>query len=375
MIWCGLDIATAFSETISERFPQETQHPPIYFLCSESTNSLCLSLIDDCIGGIPESHVLTIADGEAGKTLQTCETIFNWLSENRALRNAILINVGGGALSDVGGFCASTYLRGIEFWNIPTTLLSMVDASVGGKTGINLNHHKNYIGTFTQPKWVFISPQWLQTLSEKELFSGWAEVIKHGIIAGGNHYDQVLGNLPSVYDHPSWLQILQWNVKLKSKIVASDFTEKSERKLLNLGHTVGHAIESWSHDVGRPVTHGHAIAWGLLIETGLSVGGMVNEKGELQSVDSESTLNGASKYLYDSLKQTIVANYANIHFTLADIPKLLNYIKADKKNENNTLLFSLAFAPGECRYNIVVNLKDIELQLQKHMAAFNTPEV
>ncbi|MEY4041484.1 MAG: 3-dehydroquinate synthase [Bacteroidota bacterium] len=345
MIWCGLDIATEFSEALSSRFDSTSNNtiapkPDVFFLCSHSTHSLCLSFIDDCVGGIPESNILTIPDGEEAKSLIVCESIFNWLQSNNAQRGSLLINIGGGALCDVGGFCASTYLRGIEFWNIPTTLLAMVDASVGGKTGINLGHYKNYIGTFTQASHIFITPHWLKTLPQTEILSGWAEVIKHGILLGGKAWQQVQQPMPNTNDYQAWLSILQWNIKIKSRIVSEDFEEKGQRKLLNLGHTIGHALESFSLDQGKAIPHGFAVAWGLALESALAI--------------SVSTEQETSQDFHQCIKEIVQNLYPPIHFTQSDIPALMNYIRADKKNNNDTLLFSMAFAPGDCRFNIPV---------------------
>lgn len=370
MIWCGLDIATAFSEVLSERMaqsisaisnlaqsnaanPNETAPTKIFFLCSESTQAMCDDLIDDTIGNISKDNMLIIPDGEVGKTLQICETIYSWLKNNGADRNALLINVGGGALCDVGGFCASTYMRGIEFWNIPTTLLAMVDASVGGKNGINLGHHKNYIGTFNAASHVFVSPHWLKTLPREQLLSGWAEVLKHGILIGGKHYQQSIKNVPNTHDHQTWLPILQWNIKVKSSIVERDFTESGERKLLNLGHTIAHALESWSHDTKQAVSHGTAVAWGLVIETKLAI--------------ATSEIPAETKALHECIESFVQSLYPRVPFGVNDIPSLINYIKADKKNTNEALLFSVAWAPGNCKYNIKISPDSVVQVLQNHL--------
>lgn len=346
MIWCGLDIATEFSEALSSRFEGRSNDaffskPDVFFLCSQATHPLCLSLIDDCVGGIPDSNILTIPDGDDAKNLTVCETIYTWLKDNNAQRSSLLINIGGGALCDVGGFCASTFLRGIEFWNIPTTLLAMVDASVGGKTGINLGHYKNYIGTFSQASHIFITPYWLKTLPENEILSGWAEVVKHGILSGGKAWMQVQQPIPNTKDHQAWLSILEWNIKVKSHIVTADFAEKGERKLLNLGHTIGHALESLSLDQSNTIPHGVAVAWGLLMESDLAI--------------QLSTQREATVHLHQQIKTIVDGLYTPIHFSLNDIPVLMNYIRADKKNHHETLLFSMAFAPGDCGYNIAVS--------------------
>ena len=362
MIWCGLDIAAEFSEALSARLDRTPSadiapKPDVFFLCSVSTRSLCLSFIDDCVGGIPDTHILTIPDGEEAKNLFVCEKIFDWLKENQAQRSALLINIGGGALCDVGGFCASTYLRGIEFWNIPTTLLAMVDASVGGKTGINLGHHKNYIGTFTQASHIFVTPHWLKTLPPSEILSGWGEVIKHAILQGDTAWEQIQRSIPQPNDYQTWLNVLQWNIKIKSRIVNEDFEEKGPRKLLNLGHTVGHALESLSFDKANPVPHGTAIAWGLVIETAIAI--------------SLSNKKATTEAMYLSLKNLVSRLYPPIQIQQNDIPALMNYIRSDKKNNQELFLFSLAYAPGDCHYNVPVSSESITQALQNHVCDIN----
>lgn len=349
MIWTGLDIATAVTEALAKRPSSQS----IYFLCSTDTESLCHELIHTAELGVDPKHIFTVPNGEIAKNLHTAETIFQWLQGSGAMRNALLINVGGGALCDVGGFCAATYMRGITYWNIPTTLLAMVDASVGGKNGINLGHHKNYIGTFQQPERVFVSPHWLQTLPHTELLSGWAEVIKHGVLSGGKQFQQILKPIPAVTDHQTWSGILTWNIKVKSRIVEADFTEQGERKLLNLGHTIGHALESWSHDQQSPIAHGNAVAWGLVLETALAC--------TCAEAPQET------EALYHSLKQLVQSMYPPIKYGNMDIPSLIDYIRADKKNQDESLLFSLAFTPGNCKYNCEISAETVVQILQDHV--------
>jgi 3-dehydroquinate synthase len=161
------------------------------------------------------------------------------------------------------------------------------------------------------------------------------------VINGGKHFQQITKVMPSLSDQQAWLALIEWNIKTKSRIVESDFTEAGERKLLNLGHTIGHALESWSHDASEPVAHGHAIAWGLVIETQLAIDVSPNRD--------------ETKALQESLYALVAATYPPIPYNLKDIPQIMNYIRADKKNQHETLLFSLAFAPGNCQYNIAIS--------------------
>jgi 3-dehydroquinate synthase len=336
MIWTGLDIATALSQALEQRVASGS----VFFLCSQRTQTLCDELIELAEIQVTPNQILSLPDGELAKNLAACERVYEWLQKQGAQRDALLINVGGGALCDVGGFCGATYMRGIAFWNIPTTLLAMVDAAVGGKNGINLGHHKNYIGTFQEAEKVFVAPRWLNTLPASELLSGWAEVIKHGILSGGKKHLQILKPIPPIHDQQQWLDILEWNIKVKSRIVEADFKESGSRKLLNLGHTIGHALESWSLDMKRPISHGCAVAWGLVIETFLAI-------AKSQNADE-------TRRHHQEISELVKSLYPNVGYRSDDIPALMSYILADKKNQQQELLFSLAFAPGDCAYNVMV---------------------
>jgi 3-dehydroquinate synthase len=233
----------------------------------------------------------------------------------------------------------------------------MVDASVGGKTGINLGHYKNYIGTFSTATHIFITPHWLKTLPENEVLSGWGEVIKHGILLGGKAWTEVQQPIPNTNDHQAWLSILDWNIKIKSRIVNADFEEKGQRKLLNLGHTIGHALESLCLDQEKPIPHGFAIAWGLVMESALAT--------------KSSPKVEATESLHQTIKSIVEGLYDPIHFGEADIPALMNYIRADKKNNHDKLLFSMAFAPGECDFNISVSAEAVIQVLNQYVGHTN----
>jgi 3-dehydroquinate synthase len=233
----------------------------------------------------------------------------------------------------------------------------MVDASVGGKTGINLGHYKNYIGTFSTATHIFITPHWLKTLPQNEVLSGWGEVIKHGILLGGKAWIQVQQPIPNTNDHQAWLSILDWNIKIKSRIVNADFEEKGQRKLLNLGHTIGHALESYCLDQEKPIPHGFAIAWGLVMELALAT--------------KSSPKVEATESLHQTIKSIVEGLYDPIHYAQADIPALMNYIRADKKNNHDKLLFSMAFAPGECDFNISVSAETVIQVLNQYVRHTN----
>ena len=289
----------------------------VFILVDENTKKHCLKKLSS----LPISYsLIQIKSREKNKNLRTCEKIWNELSKKNADRRSLLINLGGGVISDLGGFCASTYKRGIDFTNIPTTLLSQVDASVGGKTGIDFNSYKNQIGTFAFPKAVFIDAVFLKTLTKRELASGFAEVIKHGLIADADYWRSVR---TKGKDGMANEEIISHSVNIKNEIVKADPFEKGLRKALNFGHTIGHAIESASLKTKKPLLHGEAIASGMICEAYISrkVLGLKDEELDeitsfIVSIFQPSTVKHSTKSLLAFMKQDKKNNNAEINFTL-----------------------------------------------------------
>lgn len=230
-----------------------------FILCDENTEHYCLPLL---AGAIEEAQVISIRSGEQHKTLSTCEAIWTALTRRHADRRALLVNLGGGVICDLGGFAAACYKRGIDFINVPTTLLAMVDASVGGKTGVDFDGFKNQIGVFRAAAEVLICPAFLDTLEERQLRSGLAEVVKHYLIADAAAFHGVEKNASMAYDLP----LIERAVQIKSHFTAADPGETGIRKALNYGHTVGHALESYRLAGADPLLHGEAIAIGMAVE-------------------------------------------------------------------------------------------------------------
>lgn len=284
--------------------------------------------------------VVTLPSGEENKKLENVAKVWEFLSRKGADRKSVLINIGGGMLTDLCGFAATTFKRGIDFINIPTTLLSQVDASVGGKTGINFNGLKNEIGTFREPKAVVISVQFLKTLDKPNLLSGFAEMIKHGLIFSPAHLAELKTiNFENV-DFDALKEIIRHSVEVKEHFVKHDPYEKNIRKALNFGHTIGHAIESLAMEQKRPVLHGFAIAWGMMAELYLSqeVCGLANETVDemtswISSVYGKFTIEDADYELIFSLMQHDKKNEANrINFTLIeDVGKFIINQNCDKE--------------------------------------------
>ncbi len=298
-----------------------SKYSKIGILVDENTKEFCLPLLSE----IKKSVIIEIKSGEQNKNIDTCNLIWNQLTKNSFDRDSLLINLGGGVIGDMGGFCASTYKRGIDFIQIPTSLLAMVDASVGGKLGIDFNGLKNQVGLFSNPKTVIINPKFLETLSENELKSGFSEVVKHALITDKYSWNH-LKNTP--FQDLDWEEIIESSVQIKNKIVMSDPKEKGERKKLNFGHTFGHAIESYYLQKGTPILHGEAIFMGIILESELS-SLSVSEKNDIK-------------------------NYILSNFSLPYTPSksnLLNFLRNDKKNFEEKINFSLLEGIGNCTIN------------------------
>jgi 3-dehydroquinate synthase len=282
----------------------------------------------------------TFDAGEANKNLATCSLIWHWMTEAGFDRKALIINLGGGVTGDMGGFCAATYKRGIRFINIPTTLLSQVDASVGGKLGIDFNGFKNHIGVFSQPEAVIISELFLGTLPESELRSGYAEVIKHGLIRSSNYFHCLKAE---GWKDQSWRDIIEKSVSIKKEVVEKDPKESGMRKILNFGHTIGHAFESYYLDTSNHLLHGEAIAIGMICETYLS-----HKKLGLSLLEMEQII------------QMLKSVFGKIDFHEEDFPAIIELCNQDKKNEGKSINFSLLKHIGVCDYNISVSKEEIE---------------
>ncbi|MFH1005187.1 MAG: 3-dehydroquinate synthase [Bacteroidota bacterium] len=320
-----------------ELFFNRNKYSKIIFLVDENTKKYCLPIIYKSVPALNKTSVISIKSGEKHKNIITCAAIWKALSDNKADRKSLLINLGGGVISDIGGFAASVFKRGIDFINIPTTLLAMVDASVGGKTGINFNGIKNEIGFFSFPKIVFIHPIFLKTLNKRHLVSGFAEVIKHGLIADKNYWNKVKETNAL---HTEWQEIITRSVEIKNKIVLSDPYESGLRKILNFGHTIGHALETYSllHSK-NPLLHGEALAIGIICETYLSkkMLGLTDE--ELQDIVlSIISIFRPNKIMFPS-------------------GHLIRFMVHDKKNQEEKINFTLLNHIGDAKINCTCNKK------------------
>ncbi len=254
--------STIFCGSLADSFPQwlETQsYSQVFVMADTHTQMLCLPVFLEKTGLKATPNLVVIPPGEGQKNLATCEKIWQAMLAANLDRKALVLNLGGGVIGDMGGFCATTWKRGIDFVHIPTTLLAMTDAAIGGKLGVDFQGLKNIIGVFRQPKAVFVDPDFLDTLPERELRSGFAEVIKHALIGERALWEQLS-------NHHNAKAVLEASIGVKVRIVTEDPHEKGLRMLLNFGHTIGHAIESYFLETDDPLTHGEAIAIGMICE-------------------------------------------------------------------------------------------------------------
>lgn len=290
---------------------------------------------------LPKHSVIRIRAGEEQKHLATCQTIWDALTRANFDRHALVLNLGGGVIGDMGGFCAATYKRGIAFAQIPTTLLAQVDASVGGKLGIDFQGLKNHIGVFKLPDTVLIDWTFLQTLPYNELRSGFAEVIKHCLIADANQWDTIRRLELS---EQNWPELVAHSVAIKQRIVAQDPTEKGLRKILNFGHTLGHAIEThFLNDARRRLLHGEAIAVGMIAEAYIAfTKGMIDEG------------------LLTEIEEYVFAVYGKARLTDEAIEPILALTLQDKKNRGGQVLMSLLTGPGGCAFDVPVGKSEIK---------------
>jgi len=327
----GLKALQALSEEVKNK-----NYSSIFILVDSNTHGYCLERFNE-IANIKATGILTMKAGEENKNLSTCEQLWKELSEKGADRNSVLINLGGGVVTDLGGFVACTFKRGIDFYNIPTTLLSMVDASVGGKTGIDLGALKNQIGIIREPQGVIVESGWLQTLPNEELRSGFAEMLKHGLIANASYW-KTLQSL-DLLSAETLEDFIQPSIAEKTKVVLEDPNEKGLRKILNFGHTLGHAIESYflTHPDKPRLLHGEAIAIGMVLEAYLSTVCCALNLGEANEI-----------------KTTFDKFYPKQEISLADQKAILELLRHDKKNKAGRINFVLLSAIGTPQIDVEV---------------------
>ena len=313
---------------------RELKYSKIFIIVDENTNEYCLPQLLPIIETEVAIEIIELESGEENKTIETCIQIWNVLIELGADRKSLIINLGGGVITDMGGFIASTYKRGIDFINIPTTLLSMVDASVGGKNGVDLGGLKNQIGTITNPIMVIIDSTFLETLPKNQMRSGLAEMLKHGLIAKKSHWDKF--KLHNEIDFSDFDALIYESIEIKNAIVMQDPTENGIRKALNFGHTIGHAIETYFLENVKKTTllHGEAIAVGMILE------GFISKEKKLIS---------EAEYL--DLKNTVNNIFEPIIIDENEHQNIIDLLIHDKKNEYGKVQFALLDGIGNIKIN------------------------
>ena len=319
-------------------FLERSNFSKIFIIVDNNTHNYCLPKFLSNLSYSSELEIIEMEAGELHKNLDTCTQIWHSLSELDADRKSLLINLGGGVVTDLGGFVASTFKRGISFINVPTSLLAMVDASVGGKTGVDLGSLKNQVGIINFPRMVLIDTMFLKTLSKYEIRSGVAEMLKHGLIKDAQYWKRLceLKNL-NLYDLE---HLIHESVVIKNEIVKRDPNEHGERKQLNFGHTLGHAIESYflSGEDKTTLLHGEAIAAGMVLEAYLSTKtcGLNNEE-------------------LSQIKRVFIKLYGLIKLNKKDKSSIIGLLKYDKKNSHGKIKFALLECIGKSKIDVIVS--------------------
>lgn len=330
-------------DALIEKFAPST----LFVLVDENTRKCVLPQLTSESNAIAQAQVITIAAGDTNKNIDSLMHIWSQLVNGGATRKSVMINLGGGVITDIGGFAGATFKRGIRFINIPTTLLSAVDAAVGGKTGINFHGFKNEIGAFCEAEAVIISTRFLSTLSNEELLSGYAEMLKHGLISNADTYNRLLAKDVANINADELLQLLQESVMVKKHVVEEDPTEKGIRRALNLGHTAGHAFESLALQRKSPIPHGYAVAWGLVVELILS---------HMQLKFPSEELTRLTTYIYE--------NYGAFNITCDDYATLIDFMRHDKKNDSvNMINFTMLKNVGNIHIDCIAKEDDIKTAL------------
>lgn len=292
------------------------------------------------------ARMITIAPSDEAKNISTLTKVWSALQEGGASRHSLMVNLGGGMVTDLGGFAASTFKRGMAYINIPTTLLAQVDASVGGKTGINFGGLKNEIGVFNCASSVILSSAFLRTLDKENLLSGYAEMLKHGLLSTKENWAELLCFDITNPDFDTLQMLVAKSVAIKEEIVNIDPTEKGIRKALNLGHTSGHALESLALEEERTILHGYAVAWGLMMELYLSA----------------KKCSFPAKEMHQ-LENFVKEHYGKFLYECKHYDTLYKYMTHDKKNENGNINFTLMGAIGDIRINQTASKDEIEEML------------
>jgi 3-dehydroquinate synthase len=326
-------------------------HSATFILCDTNTNEHCVRFLLETIPALNEVPIIEIPEGEESKSMEIVAQLYEELLHHNADRQALLLNVGGGVITDIGGFVASTYKRGIDFINIPTTVMAQVDAAMGGKCGIDLMAVKNAVGLFSWPLSVLVFTGFLDTLPEKELKSGFAEMLKHALIADADYWEALSHVNPNEASHIA--VFVKRSNEIKSEITNEDPNERSVRKKLNYGHTVGHAIESFFLAKSDLITHGNAVGWGIILENRIA-----NKLGILSDEYTEI------------IEKRLLPIFGPVpQFSEQEVQQILEFILNDKKNTAQGINISLISEIGKCTFDNLVSLDIIQKVIQSFAKA------
>ncbi len=328
-IYCNNQAWEAFNEKLISIIPSK-----VFVIVDANTKQFCLSILNSKLNDEFNIEILEIKVGEIYTNIDTSVLLWNQLSDKGADRNSIILNLGGGVITDLGGFVASTFKRGIKYINIPTTLLAMVDASVGGKNGVDLGVLKNQVGLINSPEMVLIDTVFLNTLTKEQITSGFVEMLKHGLIHSEEYWNNV--KTFDVTNNSTTEELIWESIIIKNEIVSQDPFEKNIRKTLNFGHTLGHAIESYclDSDDKQDLLHGEAIAVGIILVAYIS-----------------NKMVGLSEKELLEISKTLKKNYTKVDFSSEEIKSIIDLLKYDKKNSNGKVLFVLLSSIGNCKIN------------------------
>ena len=321
----------------------------IVIVCDVNTKQACLPVLLEEVPQLNTAPVFEMLLGEAHKSLNEAERLCSFLLDEGAGRKSLIINLGGGIVCDLGGFAASIYMRGIDFIQIPTSILAMVDASVGGKTGVNFGGLKNMLGAFTQARAVLVFPNFIQTLPTDERVSGFAEMVKHALLSGEDSWEEI-SNF-DIQQTKNWSEIIEKSIRFKYQITQADFQEKGIREQLNFGHTMAHAFEALAFKRNEDLMHGFAVASGILAELILA-----------DQLNTLTDSNIITKYV-----ELLKKDFTLFHFNENELDSLLQFMLSDKKNKQGNVTFSLIRNPGQIALNTQADYQSIEKALRTYM--------
>lgn len=344
-----IELGPLTASSLSELLKTTYKNSKITILVDENTHDYCLEHVLTQFDELREAEIMLLPEGEENKVLEVCFQVWEALSEYKVSRHDLIINLGGGLVTDMGGFIASVYKRGIDFVHIPTSLLAMVDASIGGKTGIDLGRFKNQLGVFSNPQVIYIDPVFLATLPPNELANGYAEMLKHALIASKKHWEELTGKELNL-----GLDAIKTSIEIKNQIVTADPKESGERKKLNFGHTFGHALEGFFLHSDEQLQHGHAVALGLLCESYIS-----HKRGFLPTT------------AFHDIVQTLCGIYPIPELDDTQFDAIHELMQHDKKNKDGNILCVLLEDIGKAIIDQRLEKKEIDESLYWLMSLKN----